>query len=378
MSAINVCVTGGAGRIAYALIPLLVDGNLFNEAAVVNLRLLDIEGQEQRLDGLVMEILDSTFPNLGTVVGTTDPIEAFRGADVAILLGGFPRLKGMERGDLIAKNIATLLPQAEALNVHAKKNCLVVVVANPANTNCLVALSVASSLPAGNFSCLTRLDHERLRGLVAEKLKETEEGDMSSVRASDIRNLAIFGNHSSTQVPFIGAATYSCTNTEGQIRSGNVEDKLDAAWVKSELIPRVQKRGAEVIGALGASSALSAAQAIRRHVACILLNDERGNPRADVAAAAGDSFSMGCLCGKGDTVGGRLEMPADLVFSVPYAMSGSSVAPVSMDVPAEDLSATLKELLEEATTASQIVEKMGITLRTDCGLVNVVPGSARL
>lgn len=121
---INVCITGGAGRIAYALIPFLLDGNLFNSKEKVNLRLLDIKGQEERLNGLEMEINDSLFSNCASVTGTTDAEVAFDSVDVAILLGGFPRLKGMERADLIEKNVATLLPQAEALNKYAKRDCL--------------------------------------------------------------------------------------------------------------------------------------------------------------------------------------------------------------------------------------------------------------
>lgn len=201
-SRLTVVITGAAGRIAYSLIPQILNGNVFGSQTMISLRLLDVPFAETMLHGVELEIKDSCFDLLYDLVATISPEEAFVGADIAILLGGFPRAPGMERRDLIEKNAAGMRDQAIALDTYASKDCKVLVVANPANTNCLVAIKTCKTIPPENFTCLTRLDHERLRGLAAEKVNMYLEGTgwRSKIASADVTNVAIFGNHSSTQV----------------------------------------------------------------------------------------------------------------------------------------------------------------------------------
>jgi malate/lactate dehydrogenase len=189
---------------------------------------------------------------------TTDAADAFVGCEVAILLGGFPRLPGMERRDLLIKNVENIKAQADALNRTANRDVKVVVVANPANTNCLVAINAAPNIPPANFTCLTRLDEERLRGMCAKRISEATQ---SLIKGKDIHNVFTFGNHSNTQVLYIGEATYI----------SNSDQKLSVAPYfsteeMSDLIHRVQNRGAEIIKCLQLSSALSAVEVVAKHI----------------------------------------------------------------------------------------------------------------
>ena len=234
----KVLITGGAGQITYALIPLLLSGYIFGDN-MIDLNLLDIDFCKNRLEGVKMEIDDSNFSHLNNLVTTTDVKTAFKDVDVAILLGGFPRKKGMLRKDLLEKNFMIFKEHGMALEKYASKDVKVLVVANPANTNCWIADNFSPSIPSKNFTCLTYLDQERLRNLISKKY---------NLSYNDIKNVIIWGNHSNTQVPDIS-----------YINHENIE-------LTNEDIKKIQTRGASVIEKRGMSSALSAAQAIKKHL----------------------------------------------------------------------------------------------------------------
>jgi len=181
--------------------------DVFGKTRKISLRLLDIEASASVIQGVKLEIEDSNYDLVTEVISTTDVSIACKDVDIAILLGGFPRLPGMERKDLISKNAEGMRNQARALNMYANRDCKVLVVANPANTNTLVAIKSAPDIPAANFSCLTRLDEERLRGFVSAKVNETlGRTGAFAIRPSAVTELCIFGNHSSTQVPYLDVA----------------------------------------------------------------------------------------------------------------------------------------------------------------------------
>ncbi|KAL9188991.1 hypothetical protein ACHAXT_011481 [Thalassiosira profunda] len=247
---IKVAVTGAAGQIGYALLPLLASGHVFGERSV-ELRLLEIPQAYQSLAGIKMELLDCAFPSLVDVICTVDPAEAFRGADAIVLVGGFPRKKGMARNDLIQANTSIFTKMGQAINAVASTDVKVLVVANPANTNCLVALSEASRIPPKNFCALMHLDHQRAKAQLAHKL---------GVSADRVQNVTIWGNHSETQYPDPLTDGY-CVGENGEkiplksLLAGDLE------WANYEFVHTVQTRGKAVIEARGSSSAMSAAMA---------------------------------------------------------------------------------------------------------------------
>lgn len=290
---VKVTITGAAGRISYSLIPLILNGMLFGKDTTIDLRLLDIPMASDRLHGVRLEIEDSNYDLLYELVTTTDPTEAFKDTEVAILLGGFPRLAGMERKDLLIKNAENIRSQAQALNQWANPNVKVIVVANPANTNCLVAIKTATNIPASNFTCLTRLDEERLRGLVAQKASKSLS---TRVSGADIQNVYILGNHSTTQVAHIHDAVIINDRHHTKVVDFFSEFEYD------ELLRKVQNRGAEIIKYTQVSSASSAAEAIVKHLKDWL---------AEMPSSSGP-FSMGVLS-NGNSYG----IPDDLVFSFP-------------------------------------------------------------
>jgi malate/lactate dehydrogenase len=300
-----------------------------------------------------MEINDSNFMNMKTCIGTIDPIIALQNADVAILLGGFPRLPGMERADLIEKNITTLVPQIKALDEYASSDCQVIVVANPANTNCLVALSIAQNIPVQNFTCLTKLDEDRARGMLASQM---------NIHSSQLCHVAIYGNHSTTMVPFIRDACMRSDDKLVPIAKDTLSD------IETIITPLVQKRGAEVLNALGASSALSAAQATAKHVRYVCLDKAYGAD--EIWSDINDTTSLGVLCGSSTP---NLGLTVPLVFSQPHIRSHSSngssssssrAIPYTMSVDPTDLIMTRDELMTEATMAYKIVKDLKITLRS--------------
>jgi len=331
MNELNVLVTGAAGRIAYSLIPSLVDTSIFGKDKKINLRLYDIEMAASKLEGIQMEILDSTYPNLLTIIATTNPAEAFQDVDVAILLGGYPRLPGMERKDLIQKNASGMLEQAGYLSNFARPDVKVLVVANPANTNCLAAIRSATNIPASNFTCLTRLDQERLRGFVTkminDKLANNVLYDGKSISSSDVKGVAIFGNHSTTQVPYIASATVKIDGKQIPVTEFiNDRNEID------ELVSKVQNRGAAIIKSLQASSALSAAAAISKH-----LKDWLG------PEIPSDTFSMGILSN-----GNNYGIADGLVYSFPCKRESKKFGEYSI-VTSLPIDAHIKSLLEIST-----------------------------
>jgi malate dehydrogenase len=245
---VTVTVTGAAGQIGYALLFRIGSGQLLGVDTPVRLRLLEIPQAVQAAEGIAMELDDCAFPLLAGVDVTDDVTAAFDGTNVALLVGARPRTKGMERGDLLEANGGIFGPQGEAINAGAADDVRVLVVGNPANTNALIARSHAPDVPADRFTAMTRLDHNRALSQLARKL---------GVGVSEIKKLAIWGNHSATQYPDIFHA---------QVGGKNAAELLDEAWLADDFIPTVAKRGAAIIEARGASSAASAANAAIDHV----------------------------------------------------------------------------------------------------------------
>jgi malate dehydrogenase len=243
----NVVITGAAGQIGYALSFRVAKGDLLGASRRIRLQLLEIPQGLAALEGVKMELIDCAFPTLADVVATDDPAIAFRDADVAFLVGSFPRKDGMDRSDLLAKNGSIFKAQGEALSNFAKKTVKVLVVGNPANTNALIALHYAPNLGPQNFAAMTRLDHNRAIGELATRLATT---------AECIRNVTIWGNHSNTQVPDVSQAV--CDGPNGTRR---IADLLPIAELRDEFVSKISTRGGAVIKARGASSAASAANA---------------------------------------------------------------------------------------------------------------------
>jgi malate dehydrogenase len=247
---VQIAVTGAAGQIGYSLLFRLASGALLGPDRPLTLRLLEITPALNALTGVRMELDDCAFPNLQGVVETDDPKVAFEGADIAFLVGSRPRTKGMERKDLLEANGAIFTVQGDALAAAAKPDVKVLVVGNPANTNCLIAMENAPGLNRNLFTAMTRLDHNRAKAQLAAK---------AGTHVSEVKNMTIWGNHSATQYPDVFHA-------EVQGRSGLDAIGGDQSWIENEFIPTVQQRGAKIIEARGSSSAASAANAAVDHM----------------------------------------------------------------------------------------------------------------
>ena len=284
---VRVAVTGGAGQIGYALAFRIASGQMLGADTRVSLRLLEIPPAMDAARGVLMEIDDCAFPLVADTLATDDAEAAFDGADVALLVGARPRSAGMERGDLLAANAAIFSVQGKALNDRAAKDVKVLVVGNPANTNCLIAQRNAPDLNPRNFTAMTRLDHNRALAQLAAH---------TGAHVDDIEGLAIWGNHSATQYPALQAAT---------VRGAPALDQIDMAWYEGEFIPAVQQRGAAIIQARGASSAASAASAAIDHVRDWVLGTERVVSMGVVSdgaygVAPGLIYSYPVTCADGD------------------------------------------------------------------------------
>jgi malate dehydrogenase len=248
---IKVAVTGAAGQIGYALLPRIASGEMLGPDQPVILQLVEIPAEPamKALEGVAMELEDCAFPTLAGTVLTSDPKEGFDGASWCLLVGSKPRGPGMERGDLIRENGPIFTGQGKAINDHAAKDVRVAVVGNPCNTNCLIAMHSAPDVPRERFTAMTRLDQNRARAQLAQR---------AGVAVSEVNNTLIWGNHSSTQVPDF----YNTT-----IGGRSAYDVIgDEAWLAGEFFEKVQKRGAAIIKARGASSAMSAANGLIDHV----------------------------------------------------------------------------------------------------------------
>ena len=247
--ATTVTVTGAAGQIGYALLFRIASGQLLGPDTPVRLKLLEIPDAVKAAEGTALELFDSAFPLLEDIDIYDNAKQAFEGTNIALLVGARPRAKGMERADLLEANGGIFKPQGEAIAAGAADDVKVLVVGNPANTNALIAMSAADGVPSERFTAMTRLDHNRAIAQLAQK---------TGAAVSEITNMAIWGNHSPTMYPDLFNA---------KVKGERAWDAVgDEAWVADEYIPRVGKRGAEIIEARGASSAASAASAAIDHV----------------------------------------------------------------------------------------------------------------
>ncbi len=257
---VKVAVTGAAGQIGYALLFRIASGALLGPDTPVQLSLLEVPAAVKAAEGTAMELDDCAFPLLSGIEISDDPGKAFDGVNIALLVGARPRTAGMERGDLLEANGGIFKPQGQALSDRAASDIKVLVVGNPANTNALIAQQNAPDIPAERFTAMTRLDHNRAIAQLARR---------TGTAVADITNVTIWGNHSATQYPDIFHAKIGTENAAERID--------DQAWLEGDFIPTVQKRGAAIIEARGASSAASAANAAIDHVHDWLLGTPEGD-----------------------------------------------------------------------------------------------------
>jgi malate dehydrogenase len=287
---VKVTVTGAAGQIGYALLFRIASGQMLGPETELELSLLEIPDAVKAAEGTAMELDDCAFPLLRRVDISDHPRQAFDGCSIALLVGARPRGPGMERSDLLEANGGIFKPQGEAINAVAAADVRVLVVGNPANTNCLIAMSNAPDVPAQRFTAMTRLDHNRAISQLANKLGQP---------VSSVTKMTVWGNHSTTQYPDLVNAMVN-----GQSAWDSVDDEV---WIAEEFIPRVAKRGAEVISARGASSAASAANAAVDHIHDWVLGTAEGDwvsmsVPADGSYGVGEGIISGypCSCRGGD------------------------------------------------------------------------------
>ncbi|CAH0559872.1 unnamed protein product [Brassicogethes aeneus] len=327
---IRVVVTGAAGQIAYSLLYMISKGDVFGPNQPVILHLLDIPPMMGVLEGVVMELNDCAIPILRGVVPTDDPAVAFKDVSAAFLVGAMPRKQGMERKDLLAANVKIFKVQGEALDKHAKKDVKVLVVGNPANTNALICSRYAPSIPKENFTAMTRLDQNRALAEIARAINKP---------VDSVKNVVIWGNHSSTQFPDASSAT---VDMDGKIFNV-VEVLKDDVWLNTTFVETIQKRGAAVIAARKMSSAMSAAKAASDHMRTWF----RGT-------APGEYVSMGVLSD------GSYGAPKDVIFSFPVTVMGgkwSIVQGLKLNDNAKAmLTKTGDELCEERQEALVVIE----------------------
>ena len=280
-SPVKVVVTGAAGQIGYALVYRIASGQMLGPDTKVELRLLEVPQARGALDGVAMELDDCAFPLLSNIVCTDDPNEAFNGANVGLLVGARPRTKGMERGDLLEANGAIFTVQGKAINDNAADDVKILVVGNPANTNAMIAMNSAPDVPRERFTAMMRLDHNRALTQVAQK---------TGASVSDVKNMTIWGNHSATQYPDV---------VHAKVAGKSAWDTIaDEAWVADTFIPTVQKRGAAIIEARGASSAASAANAAIDHIHDWVLGTPEGDWVSMGVAVDGQyGIDKGIICG---------------------------------------------------------------------------------
>jgi malate dehydrogenase len=317
----NVTVTGAAGQIGYAILFRIASGQLLGPDEKVALRLLEIPDAVKAAEGTALELFDCAFPLLADIEVTDDANVAFNGVNIALLIGARPRSKGMERADLLEANGAIFKPQGEALNEHAADDVKILVVGNPANTNALIAMNNAPDIPNERFTAMTRLDENRAVSMLAQKL---------GVGVEDVQDLVVWGNHSPTMFPDLFNA---------KVKGEKASDKVDQDWYANEYIPRVGKRGAEIIEARGASSAASAANAAIDHV-------------HDWVLGADGLRSMSVRSG------GEYGVEEGLISSFPVRCSGGSYEIVEGlevgEFAQSKIDATVNELKEERDAVKEL------------------------
>ncbi|MFL3002084.1 MAG: malate dehydrogenase [Candidatus Poriferisodalaceae bacterium] len=268
---VRVAVTGAAGQIGYSLLFRIASGSMLGPDQPVILQMLEIEPALGALAGVKMELDDCAFPLLAGTVETSDANEAFNGADYALLVGSMPRKAGMERSDLLEANGGIFTGQGKALSETASSSVKVLVVGNPANTNCLIAMNNAPNIADAQFTAMTRLDHNRAIAQLAQK---------TGASVNDIRHMTIWGNHSATQYPDLFHAEVNGQNAAGMVN--------DQQWLENDFIPTVQQRGAAIIEARGASSAASAASAAVDHMRNWALGTAEGDWVSMAIPSSGD------------------------------------------------------------------------------------------
>ena len=322
---IRVTVTGAAGHIGYALLFRIGSGEMFGKETVVHLNLLEIEAALPALTGVVMELEDCAFPLLKSICATAEPKEAFKEADWALLVGSIPRKEGMERGDLLKINGKIFIVQGNALSDYAKPTCKVLVIGNPCNTNAYIAKTSCPNIPQDNFFAMTMLDQHRAYSLLAKK---------AGAAVSDVKNVAIWGNHSATQYPDFYHAVIAGKPVLEIIR--------DERWLQTDFMETIQKRGAAVIKARGHSSAASAANAIMDTVRKLI------SPTRE-----GEYFSLAV------SSDGSYGVEQGLVFSFPVRSNGQNceiVKGIKHNIFGQDkIAVTLKELISEKEAVREML-----------------------
>jgi malate dehydrogenase len=319
---VRVTVTGAAGQIGYSIVFRIASGQLLGPEQPIDLRLLEIPQAMGALDGVAMELIDCAFPLLAGLDLHEDPEEAFDGVNVALLVGSRPRTKGMERAELLGENGKIFTGQGKALNERAASDVKVLVVGNPANTNCLIAMNNAPDIPRERFTSMMRLDHNRAVAQLAAKL---------AVPVTDISDMGVWGNHSPTMYADLFHA-----KVRGELAAGAVDDQ---AWIENDFLPNVGKRGAAIIEARGASSAASAANAAIDHV------------RDWVSGTDGGWVSMGVPSD------GSYGVPEGLISGFPCTCAGgeySIVQGLEIDEFSRGrIDASVAELVSERDTVSE-------------------------
>jgi len=322
---IRIAVTGAAGQIGYALLFRIASGSMFGPDQPVALNLIEIPPALDALKGVVMELDDCAFPLLKDVVATTDLDEGFKGVNWALLVGSVPRKQGMERNDLLGINGKIFTGQGQAIARNAADDVRVLVVGNPCNTNCLIAMNNAEGVPADRWFAMTMLDENRAKTQLAQK---------AGVDVTEVGNMTIWGNHSATQYPDFYSAKIGGKSAAEVIG--------DEAWLKQEFIPTVQKRGAAIIAARGASSAASAANGIVDSVRALTSD-----------TPAGDSFSM-CVCSDGS-----YGIPEGLIASLPCRVEAGKLEVVQgieiNEFSRGKIDASIKELEEEREAVKDLL-----------------------
>lgn len=322
---IRVAVTGAAGQIGYSLLFRIASGAVFGADQPVDLSLIEIEPGMKALQGVKMELDDCAFPLLNSVLMTSDLNEGFKDANWVLLVGSVPRKAGMERGDLLGINGKIFIGQGKAIAENAAEDVRILVVGNPCNTNAWIAMQNASKIPANRWFAMTRLDENRAKAQLAEK---------AGVPVSKVSNMTIWGNHSSTQYP----------DFENALIDGKKATEVinDEAWFKEEFIPTVQKRGAAIIAARGASSAASAANAAIDTIQSLI-----------TPTPAGDWFSV-AVCSDGS-----YGTPIGTITSLPIRSNGTNwevVQGVSLsDYAKEKIAVSNQELLDEQKMVREIL-----------------------
>jgi malate dehydrogenase len=322
---VNVTVTGAAGAIGYSLLFRVASGQMLGDGTELKLTLLEIPDAVKAAEGTAMELDDCAFPLLREVEITDDAGQAFEGANVCLLVGARPRSKGMERSDLLEANGGIFKPQGQAINDGAADDVRVLVVGNPANTNCLIAMTAAPDVPRERFTAMTRLDHNRAKTQLARR---------AGASVADVTNLAVWGNHSTTMYPDVFNAKVGGKGAWEAVGE-------DREWLESDFIPTVAKRGAAIIEARGASSAASAANAAVDHVRDWV----NGTPDGDWVSMAIASR-------------GEYGVEEGLISSFPCASSGGDYRVVEglevNELSQSRIDTTVDELREERDTVKEL------------------------